>query len=143
VIGLSIATKDEDNTIMRRHIAVSRCCLFLLLTGSLLGGESSDRSGIDGFVTRDMAAAVSGATIGIDRQTGGFHRQTKTNASGYCSIDDLEPGRYSFWGEIKGYGCIIYPHVALFPGERARQDFHFVRAKRSPGSCEPTQKTAK
>jgi len=128
---------------MRRHITVNPCCLFLLVTGSLLGAEAGDRSAVDGFVTRDMAAAVSGATIGIDSRTGDFHRQTTTNMSGYYSMDDLEPGGYSVWAEIKGYGCIIYPHVALFPGERTHQDFHFVRAKRSPGNCEPIQKTVK
>jgi hypothetical protein len=100
VIGLSIATKDEEKTIMRRHITVNRCFLFLLVAAPLLAAQPGDRSGIDGFVTRDMAAAVSGATIGIDKRTGGFHRQTTTDTSGYYLIDDLEPGGYSVWAEI-------------------------------------------
>jgi hypothetical protein len=128
---------------MRPHVTVNRCCLFLLITALLLGAQSGDRSGIEGFVTSDMAAAISGATVGIDNRTGDFHRQTRTDGSGHYLIDDLQPGGYSVWAEIKGYGCIIYPHVALFPGERARQDFHFVRAKRNPGNCEPIQKTVK
>jgi len=142
VIGLSIATKDEEKTIMGPHIRVNRRCLFLLVTAPLLAAQTGDRSSIDGFVTRDMAA-VSGATIGIDKKNEGFHLQTTTNKSGYYSIEDLDPGGYSVWAEIKGYGCIIHPHVPLFPGKHAHQTFHFARAKRNPGNCEPIQKTVK
>ena len=129
---------------MKPHIAINRCCLFLLLAASLIGAQTDDRAGIEGFVTSDtLAAAVYGATVGIDSRAGSFHRQTTTNTSGYFLMDDLQPGGYSLWAEIKGYGCIIYPHVALFSGEPAYQGFHFVRTKRNPGNCEPVQKRVK
>ena len=126
-----------------RHMRLNRCCLFLFLSALIFAEQAGDRSGIDGFVTGDMAAAVASATVGIDSRTGNFHRQTTTNTSGYYLMDDLQPGGYSVWAEVKPYGCIIYPHVPLLPGERTHQNFHFVRAKRYPGNCEPVQKREK
>jgi hypothetical protein len=60
------------DTIMSRHITVNRCCLFFC---SLLVRYSALRRAIARyrrFCETHMAAAVSGATIGIDRRTGGF-----------------------------------------------------------------------
>src|ERR1700751_767110 len=94
---LSIATNDEEREIMRPLITVNRFCPFFSLLLRFLAPKRAIRSGIDGLVTRDIAAGVSGATIGIDNQTGGFHRRTTTTASGYYLMDDLEPGGYSVW----------------------------------------------
>ena len=102
--------------------------------------EPNTRSSLDGFVTSDLTAALPGATVGIDGLTGGLHRQTATNSSGYYLLDDVPPGGYSVWAEVRGYGCIIYPHVAVFRGQRTRQDFHFVRGKRLPKGCQPVEK---
>jgi Carboxypeptidase regulatory-like domain len=112
-------------------------CLFLFLVSAMGAGGQTGRGGIDGFVMRDIVAVLPGAIIGIDSLTKGFHRETATNTGGYYLVDDLEPGGYSVRAEVKGYGCIIYPHVVVFAGQRARQDFHFARAKRVPGNCEP------
>lgn len=116
-------------------------CLLLLLLGMLAPAQQDHQSsGIEGFVTADFAAVVPNATVGIDSVTKGFHRQTATNTSGYYLIDELRPGAYSAWAEVRGLGCIIYPRVVVAPGQRVRQDFYFARAKRYPGNCEPLQK---
>ena len=120
-----------------------RCCILAILLGTLLVAQSDQPSGIEGFVTSDIASVIPNATIGVDSVTRGFHRQTVTNTSEYYLADELNPGAYSVWAEVKGLGCIIYPHVAVFPGTRVRQDFYFVRAKRYPRSCEPVQKKTK
>jgi hypothetical protein len=117
-----------------------RFCVLFILFGIVAGAQADRSSGIEGFVTSDIAAVIPNARIGVDSVTKGFHRETVTNASGYYLVDELNPGAYSVWAEVKGLGCIIYPHVAVFPGQRVRQDFHFARAKRYPGSCEPLQK---
>ena len=98
--------------------------------------ETDKPSGIDGFVTTELTAAVPGARVGIDSLSTGFHRETLTDVTGYYSIDDLTPGAYSIWAEVRGLGCIIYPRVALLPGKRVRQDFRFVRTRRYPGACD-------
>jgi len=58
-------------------------------------------------------------------------------------MDDLNPGAYSVWAEVKSVGCIIYPNIPIFPGKRVRQDFHFVRTRRNSGNCQPVGKTQK
>lgn len=117
-------------------------CLLLLLC-IMVSAQPDQSSGIEGFVTSDLATVIPNATVGVDNLTKGFHRETVTNTSRYYVIEQLNPGAYSISAEVKGVGCIIYPHVAVFPGQRVRQDFRFVRANRSPGGCEPLQKKSK
>ncbi|HSU29705.1 MAG TPA: carboxypeptidase-like regulatory domain-containing protein [Bryobacteraceae bacterium] len=112
-------------------------CLLLLLARGVSAGESSYASGIDGFVTSDIQAVVAGATVGVDGLANGLHREAVTDSSGYYLVDNLRPGAYSVWAEFRGYGCIIYPHIPVVEGQRRRQNFHFVRAKRLPPNCEP------
>jgi len=114
-----------------------RCCLLLILVGVIFGEDPSQRSSIEGFVTSEITAPVPGAIVGIDSAMRSSHRETATNTSGYYFLGDLNPGAYSLWAEVKGFGCILYPHVALFAGQRLRQDFHFARTKHYPGNCEP------
>ena len=117
-----------------------RVCVLCLLIAGFAAYPMGPSSSIDGLVTSDIAGTIPNARIGVDKVTGGFHRETTTNSSGYYLVDDLSPGAYSVWAEVRGLGCIIYPHLAVPPGERIHQNFHFVRAKRYPGNCEPVQK---
>ena len=124
----------------------SQVCLFLIVAGCTLCAQEprpSAAASIEGFVTSDIAAVVPGATIHLDRLTVDYHRETTTNTSGYYSMDELQPGAYSLYAEVRAYGCIIYPHIALMPGQRLRQDFVFVSAKRTPAPCEPPEKPPK
>jgi hypothetical protein len=98
-------------------------------------GDADQPAGLEGFVSADLSAAVSGAKIGVDSVSKGFHRETETDVTGYYSINELSPGAYSIWAEVKGLGCIIYPHVSLEPGKRVRQDFRFVRTTKYPRPC--------
>lgn len=123
---------------MIRH----RLCLLLICAGFAIQGQQQ-YAAIEGFVTSDLAASLPGATIGIDSLTRGYHREAITNTSGFYSIEELQPGAYSIFAEAKGYGCIIYPRVALIPGQHLRQDFRFVRTKRYPEGCEPPKKSDK
>ncbi|HEY3453814.1 MAG TPA: carboxypeptidase-like regulatory domain-containing protein [Bryobacteraceae bacterium] len=100
-------------------------------------------SGIEGFVTADVTASIPNARIGVDSVTKGLHRETVTDASGYYLFSELNPGAYSVWAEVPGLGCIVYPHVVVFPGQIVRQDFHFVRARPYAETCEPIQKKVK
>ena len=115
---------------------LSLCCACLLLVGASMARQPNSRASIDGFVTGDLVTALPGATVGIGSVTGSFHRQTTTDPSGYYSLDELQQGAYSLWAEVKGYGCILYPQVAVFRGQHTRQDFRFVRPKRPPESCQ-------
>ena len=114
-----------------------RCFYFILFV--IVAVSQTDAPCVEGFVTSDLASTIPDARVGIDSLTRGFHRETSTSSSGYYLLDDLMPGAYSVWAEVKGMGCIIYPHVALNPGQRLRQDFYFARAKRYPGNCEPLE----
>ncbi len=114
----------------------------LLLLAMIMGISTGDtqpvtRSGIDGFVTMDVTAAATGASIGVDSMTKGGHFRATTSNSGYYLVDDIEPGAYSVWAEVKGIGCIIYPNVAVYRGQRTRRDFNFVHASRDKGNCQP------
>lgn len=117
-------------TISRRYV------LLAVAAGLIATAETDKPSGIDGFVTTELTAAVPGARVGIDSLSKGFHRETTTDVTGYYSMDDLTPGAYSIWAEVRGLGCIIYPRLALMPGKRVRQDFRFVRTRRYPGACD-------
>jgi len=116
-------------TISRRYI------VFAVAAGLIAAAETDKPSGVDGFVTTELTAVVPGARIGIDSLSKGFHSETTTDVTGYYSMDDLTPGAYSIWAEVRGLGCIIYPHLALLPGKRVRLDFRFVRTKRYPAAC--------
>ncbi|HTU45428.1 MAG TPA: carboxypeptidase-like regulatory domain-containing protein [Bryobacteraceae bacterium] len=122
---------------------IRRGCLFLILFGVLAGSQTNEPSGIEGFVTSDIAAVIPNVKIGVDSLTRGLHREAATDNSGYYLVNDLSPGSYSVWAEVTGLGCIINPHVALFPGQRLRKDFFFARAKHYPGNCEPLEKKSK
>lgn len=122
---------------------VIRCCIFLLAVALMAGIPPEENTVIEGFVTSDVVAVAPGATVGVDSLARGFHRQATTDTSGYYSFNHLDPGAYSIWAEIKGVGCIIYPHVAVFAGQHVREDFHFAQAKRYPGNCEPVERNDK
>ena len=111
--------------------------LGLLLSGVAFTAKADERSGIDGFVTTSAATPIAGAKIRIDSVTRGSHHEVATNLSGYYLIDGLSPGAYSVCADVAGVGCIIYPHVAITPGVRIRQDFRFSNTKPYPGGCEP------
>jgi hypothetical protein len=114
---------------------VNRRLLLTLVAGCALNGKSDQSCGIEGFVTSDAVAAVPGARVGIDSVTKGLHRESSTNINGHYSFEELPPGAYSIWAEIKDLGCLVYPHISLFPGRRVRQDFHFAKANRNSNSC--------
>lgn len=120
-----------------------RCCLLVVLLAIVCPARQDQTSGIEGFVTTDLTTVIPNAKIGVDSVTKGFHRETLTDASGYYLVAELSPGAYSIWAEVPGLGCIVYPHVAVYPGQIVRQDFHFARAKRYPETCEPGQKKSK
>src|SRR5689334_14839630 len=115
----------------------SRC--LLLLFAAIVGGEPKQASSVEGFVTSELTASLPGAKIGLDGLAKPIHRETRTDASGYYFLGDLQPGAYTVWAEVTGLGCIIYPRVIVNYGERVRKDFQFIRGKR-PGGCEPLQK---
>lgn len=119
---------------------LNRYSTLFILAAATAAAPPEQHTLVEGFVTSEVAANVPGATVGVDSLTRGFHRQTATDFSGYYLIDNLKPGSYSVWAEVKGFGCIIYPHVAVFAGQRVREDFHFVHAKKYPGNCEPVEK---
>ena len=125
------------------HMNVNRLCCVLLCAGLTIQGGQQQSAAVEGFVTSDLASALPGTTIRIDTVTRGYHRETITNTSGFYSIQELPPGAYSIFAGYEAYGCIIYPQVALMPGQHLRQDFHFARAKRFPEGCEPAGKKAK
>jgi hypothetical protein len=118
-----------------RAAILCQCLMFAVAAGLLAEARADEQSGIEGFVTTELTATVPGARVGIDSLSKGFHREATTDVMGYYSINDLTPGAYSIWAEVRGLGCIIYPHVALLPGKRVRQDFRFVRTKRYPETC--------
>jgi hypothetical protein len=124
VIGLSIATKDEEKTIMGPHIRVNRRCLFWLVTAPLLGAQTGDRSSIDGFVTRDMAA-VSGATIGSTSMGAGMSNfrnsilsanSQKCTSSSFSSwlCDDSARTVMAFGEAVKHMSFASNPGTAIF-----------------------------
>ena len=118
-----------------------KTCGFLLVASCLVRGQEQTAASIEGFVTSDPAVALAGATVRLDSLAKSYHRETQTNATGHYSLEELQPGAYSLCAEIRGLGCIIYPHIALMPNQRMRQDFVFVRAKRTPRACEPPEKS--
>jgi hypothetical protein len=113
--------------------------LFLLLIFRRALASDTVSSSIEGLVTLNAAAALPGVTIGVDSVTRGNHLEATTNVTGHYILQEVRPGTYSVSAEAKGYGCIIYPHVAVNYGQKVRQDFNFVRGK-SLGGCEPLDK---
>jgi len=118
-----------------RATILRRCLVFAVAAGLIARGSGDEQSSLEGFVTTDITAAVPGARIGIDSLSKGFHQETMTNVTGYYTVENLNPGAYSVWAEVRGLGCIVYPRVVLLPGKRVRQDFRFVRTGRYPGGC--------
>lgn len=92
---------------------------------------SSVQGGVEGFITGDANAPLAAVTVGVDGLATGEHHQVSSDSVGHYLLDELRPGGYSLWAEAKGYGCIMYPKVAVFPGKRIRQDFHFSKVRKS------------
>lgn len=122
---------------------LKQLCVAVLFAALATDARQPQPATIEGFVSSNLASVLPEAKVGVDSLTRGFHREGVTNTSGYYIIDELQSGAYSVYAEVPGYGCIIYPHVALMPGQHLRQDFVFVRNGRYPGACEPTDKKAK
>ena|SRR5579863_8160155 len=118
-------------------------CFALLLIAVATHGRQPQSAAIEGFVSSNLASVLPGAKVGVDSLTRGYHREAVTNTSGYYIVDELQSGAYSVYAEVPGYGCIIFPHVALMPGQHLREDFVFVRNRPYPGACEPPDKKAK
>lgn len=143
-LSLACVLQGLHTTTKRRFIVLGhRYYLLLFLLTILAASEPGQRSGIEGFVTSDIGAAIPSATIGVDSVTRGFHRETVTDTSGYYLVGELNPGAYSVWAEVDGLGCIVYPHVEVLPGQLLRKDFYFARANRYPRNCEPLQRKSK
>lgn len=127
-------------------MTLSQVCLYLIVAGSILCAQEPPPSAppaVEGFVTSDVTAIVPGATIHLDSRTLSYHRETTTDASGHYVMEDLRPGAYSLYAEVPAFGCITYPHIPLMPGQRLRQDFVFVRAKRTLTTGDPSERTRK
>jgi hypothetical protein len=116
---------------------ISRCLLFLIAV--IGGGEPNQISSIEGFVTSEVTASLADAKIGLDGLARPIHRETRTDASGYYFLGDVQPGAYTLWADVAGMGCIMYPRVVVNYSEHVRRDFQFIRGKR-PGGCEPLEK---
>jgi hypothetical protein len=108
------------------------CVLLLFLAETVLGGPKG--SGIEGVVTINGSGLAGVEVIASSAAIGAFW-ETSTNSSGYYSLDEIRPGRYTMWAELSRHGCIVVPHVLVKEGERLRQDFHFAKGKTYPG-CE-------
>ena len=122
---------------------IRRCCLLITVLAIVCPAQHDRASGIEGFVTADVTASIPNARIGVDSATRGLHRETVTDSSGYYLVAELDPGAYSVWAEVPGLGCIVYPHVVVFPGQIVRKDFHFVRTKHYTKTCESCPKKLK
>jgi hypothetical protein len=114
-----------------------------LVSAGRLSTQPQAECEIQGFVTGDPGGNIANAVIGVDNLSRQIHRQTVTDSSGHYVIANLEPGGYSAWAEVKGYGCIIYPNVSLFSGDRVRQDFHFVRPEHIKNNCAPKPESSR
>ena len=126
------------------------CLSVALLAGLFVGAQQPPRSAgiaqsavVEGYVTTEEASALPGANIGLDSLTHGYHRSAVADVSGHYLMDELQPGAYSLFAEVKGQGCILLPHVTLQPGQHLRQDFHFTRSARYPNACAPAQSKGK
>jgi hypothetical protein len=130
---------------MTNKLSGSSCllwCSALLLLSATLAGQPNDGPRIEGFVTADVSAAIPGVSVGLDSLTRTIHRQVLTDNSGYYLLDNLPAGTYTMFAEAKGYGCIIYPRVAVNEGEHVRRDFRFLKVVRPGEGCEPVDRKA-
>jgi hypothetical protein len=117
--------------------------LALLLAALATNARQPQPATIEGFVTSNVVSVLPNAKVGVESLTRGVHREAVTNTSGYYIIDELQSGAYSVYAEVPGYGCIIYPHVVLMPGQHMREDFVFVRTGHYPSACQPTHEKDK
>ena len=70
IVHVQVDDLGTQRLTMRLESALKRSVLLFSLMALVGASEPGDRSGIDGFVTGDIAAAVPGATVGIDSRTG-------------------------------------------------------------------------
>jgi hypothetical protein len=89
--------------------------ILLFLIGRTVASEPARPASIDGFVTGTGATVLGGVAIGVNELNEGRYQQAVSDHAGYYRVDHLTSGAYSIWAEAKGYGCIVYPNLALFP----------------------------
>ena len=77
------------------------CFLSFLLLAPALWAQYG--SSVEGVVSDQSGAAISGATVTATNQATGVSRETQTNDSGFYRISGLPPGNYKMVAEAGSF----------------------------------------
>src|SRR5688500_10098828 len=106
---------------MRSLSPDARLLIFLLCSWTTIQAQSS--ASIEGVITDQHGALITGAVIKISDRTIGITRTTQTDNSGSYQIVALPPGNYQIKVRAKGFQTHIVDWLALEVGRRVTQDF--------------------
>lgn len=78
---------------------------------------------ITGRITDPTGAVVPGARIGVTNNNTGIERSTVSNAEGYYTVPQIDPGQYRIEVTAQGFKQIQQSAVTLHVNQSARIDF--------------------
>lgn len=117
---MNLRSIDTEAAMTRRAFAMS---LTAAITAACGLGQAA--AAVEGKITTDAGKPVANATVFLDAGSRRFHLETKSNAAGRYEFENLQAGQYMLWSELPGYGCIVYPNIAVESGQRVHRDFKF------------------
>lgn len=102
-----------------------------LTAASVLAQDVQTKGTIGGTITDAAGAAIPGATITVNGQTG--TRTTTTNESGIFTIENLDPGTYRVRVEQPGFMAALANNVVVYVGRQST-----LNLKLQPGEISAT-----
>ena len=100
-----------------KAITKSAAFAITLVVSSLCLLAQDDRASVTGTITDPSQAPIAGATVEINREATGFHREIKTNDAGVYSIPGLLVGVYDLRIHKEGFRTEEHKDLELAVGQ--------------------------
>ena len=111
---------------MRVYMRRAWRCAFLLVCFAMMAGPAAaqfDRSQLSGRVKDPEGAVVPGATVVAQNQTTQLNFTAVTDQTGFYTIPNLPPGKYTVSAELQGFKKAVQKDVPLDASASATLDF--------------------
>ena len=128
---------DLNNFAPRHHrnCGLSICMILVSVAISPHGHAQTSATGaVSGIALDPLGAVVSGVSVQISRESGGFTQSTSSDENGWFAIPFLVPGTYQLKAEKPDFKTLVVPDLRIHVTETLRLNLHLqvsTRVERS------------